>query len=58
MLRNFYDKVREIEEQTYKSKWIDNAQAAAIERKWTSFPISNSKVNLKLLRSGKYIGCT
>ena len=51
MLRNVYDKVREIAEQTYKSKWIDNADAAAIERKWTQFPVSASKVSTLLMIS-------
>ena len=35
ILRNVYDKIRDIQEQVYKGKWADQNCAAAIERKWT-----------------------
>ena len=42
--RNFYDKVREIAESTYKSKWTDPLNPAVIDRKWQAFPTSGAKV--------------
>ena len=44
LLRNFYDKVKDIAESTYDKKWLDSNSAAAIDRKWQSFPYLNSKV--------------
>ena len=44
LLRNFFDRVRDIAEQNYKGKWIDPLHAGSIGRKWSSFPISTSKV--------------
>jgi hypothetical protein len=38
--RNFYDKVREIAETTYKSNWVEQTHPAVVDRKWKSFPIS------------------
>ena len=41
ILRNFYDKAREIAEQTYDGNWLENTHASAVERK----SAANSKVN-------------
>ena len=43
MLRNFYDKVRDIAEQHYNGKRSNPSDAAVVDRKWESFPFTNSK---------------
>lgn len=43
--RNFFDKVREIAETTYKSAWIEQTHPAVIDRRWKSFPTSGEKVS-------------
>ena len=43
LLRNFYDKIREIAEQVYGGKWTDPSNTAAIDRKWAAFPLTNQK---------------
>jgi hypothetical protein len=43
--RNFYDKVREISESTYKSRWAELTHPAVINRNWMAFPISGFKVS-------------
>jgi hypothetical protein len=35
LLRNYYDKIRDIAENVYEKRWTESHDAAVINRKWT-----------------------